>query len=325
MNLYIDLPNLISFITSRDDEMYPDTLKLLKKQLDVYFNFSKSEVDKNELLLAWYSSEFTQGFGKHNRQVYDSNFPLKPVTVNSFKTFSPDQLCSIYLIDDTSAETILETGTILIGGIGNEIITLSKVFLNHKDYIFEKKWKIGGNSFKNWEDLMPYSLPLTDIIIVDSYITSDEHQLEFNIGKFLECLCKNTKIKINVIIYTDRNESIEYDKISKVIRASIKRVTGIGPNFTLITFLKKSDIGEHDRTIFSNYKRIGSGDTFNYFNSTGAVQTRGREIHYSSLANTENYLLAKDLLTDLQKGINFLNKNGHEIHGDKKSRFLNFD
>lgn len=169
-------------------------------------------------------------------------------------------------------------------------------------------------------------MPITDIIIVDPYISSDPNLLTYNLLPFLDCLSINVKSKINVIIYTNSSNSLTYEVLSPLIRKSLNKTTGINPNFTLV---KYSDIrgvpskAEHDRTIFLNYMRINSGDTFNYFNNDGKI-TKGRELHYFSLARDENYSLAFELIRDLQENINFLNANGG-VEGDKVSGYLSFN
>lgn len=121
---------------------------------------------------------------------------------------------------------------------------------------------------------------------------------------------------------------MEHSDIAPKLKESIGNVTGVEPNLTIVTYTDRRGVpsrGEHDRTILMNYKRIKSGDTFNYFKSDGTIQTKGREIQYLSLARRENYDLAQELLKDLQGNVDFFKRNRTNIEGDKKSNFLNFN
>lgn len=324
MDIYIDKENLLSLINSRTETLYYDCIKILKKQLNIFFNFSKDVLKEDDKLMAWYSS-LQEGVGENNKFSFGHNFPSRPLKSNAYKQFNSQQLSSVYLLNDEKIEILKSTGTVLIGKPGEELSILNSLFLNQKDYLFDKRWKIGGNGFEKWEDLIDYSLPLTDIIIVDPFVCSDTSLLKYNLLPFLSCLSNKVKTKLNVIIYTNKETSLPYEDLSYIIRKTINDSTGVNPNFTLIKYTDKRGVpskAEHDRTVFLNYVRIYSGDTINYFNNTGKI-TKGREIHYSSLARDENYYLAFELIKDLQENINFLNKNG-TVEGDKVSGYLTF-
>ena len=325
MDIYIDKENLLSLINSRAEGLYNDCIKILKKQLNVFFNFPIEELKTNEKLTSWFA-DFSQGVGENNTFTFGSNFPSRPLKANSHKSFNSHQLSSIYLIDDEKSDLFKSTGTVLIGKPGEELTLLNNLFILQNDYLFDKKWKIGSSNFQKWSDLDNYSQPVTDIIIVDPYVCSDSSLLENNLLSFLSCISNKVKTKINIVIYTNTEKSLSYEYLSPLIRKKINLITGANPNFTLVKYTDKRDVpskAEHDRTIFTNYLRIYSGDTINYFSNSGKL-TKGREIHFSSLARDENYLLAFELIKDLQQNINFLNKNGG-VEGDKISGYLNFD
>lgn len=327
MDLYIDKLNLISFIKSRSNEMFEDCNKVIKKQFTVFFNFNKEDIKEDEVLMTWFTA-LTEGVGSKNGFKFGSFFLDKPLKSNSSNSFTINQLSSIYLLEDKEASKLKNAGAVLVGLLGEEIETIKKLFFNQGDYIFEKKWKIGSETFKKWNDLSTFTLPLSDILIIDPFISSDKSLVESNLGELIKVLCTQVKSKVNIVIYTDRANTIGYSDISNVVRKYAKEITGIGPNFTLVTYVKQRGIeslAEHDRTVFTNYIRINSGDTFNYFDSSGKVITTGRELHFSSLAQLENYSLAKILLGDIQIKIDFLKLNSNGIEGDKKSGILNFN
>ena len=108
------------------------------------------------------------------------------------------------------------------------------------------------------------------------------------------------------------------DRIKSVVASRI----GKSPN---VTFALSSSLGEHDRTIFTNYKSIESGDTFNYFNSRWEVISSGRHIEIFSLANREFYDNSMKFVSDMQDVINNIKKvNKDNIIGDQKSNYLTF-
>ena len=51
MDIYIDEPNLESFLNQKNNALYKDALKLLKRQLDLRFNFSKERLKENANLM----------------------------------------------------------------------------------------------------------------------------------------------------------------------------------------------------------------------------------------------------------------------------------
>lgn len=327
MDLYIDKKNLTSLIKSRSEDIYEDCVKLMRKQFDINFNFPKEELKSDENLMLWFRKNFTQGV-EESEITFGDPFPEKPLKSNSTSTFNSRQLSSVYLLEDESVSKLKNTGSVMIGEVGEEIETLHKLFFQQGDYLFDKTWKIGADSFNKWADLEPFSLPLTDIVIVDPYVLRSMDDCKINLIPYLKSLVKNTKTKIDVVIYTNREDCLEYSEIAPLIKKGIKQVTGVKPHLTVITYTDRRGVpsrGEHDRTILMNYKRIKSGDTFNYFKADGSIKTKGREIQYLSLARRENFDLAQELLKDLQDHIDFFKKNNTNIEGDGKSHFLNFN
>jgi len=324
MDIYIDKENLLSLINSRAENLYNDCIKTLKKQLNVFFNFPKEDLKNDEKLMTWYSS-FSQGVGGNNTFSFGASFPPRPLKSNTYKNFNSRQLSSAYLISDDRFDALNNTGTLLMAKPGEEIGLFNKLFFFQEDYIFEKRWRICSPSFNSWSDLSPYSLPLTDIIIVDPFILknkdTDTDTIDLNIIAYLEILSQIINTKTNIVIFTNPNNiDVDYPVILPKIRAVLNKTTNVQPTFTLVKTSK-----EHDRTILTNYKRINSGDTFNFFNNAGTKITKGKEIGYSSLANAENYQLATEVINDLQSQINSLKTNNPSfIIGDKECNYLTF-
>lgn len=324
MDIYIDKSNLISFVKSKSHELFNDCNKLLKKQLNVYFNFPKNDLKESPLLLNWITT-LSQGMGEHNEIKFDYKEPVRPLKSNSSNAFCSNKLTSVYLLEDEETEKFKNSGCVLVGAVGEEIEVLNKLFFNQNDYDFEKKWRINSDTFNSWTDLNSYSLPLTDVLIIDPFILknkdTDTDTIDLNLIQYLNVLCKDSYTKANITIVTNpRTSDYEFEAIKHKVVNSLTRVLGKKPNFTLILTSR-----EHDRCILTNYKRIYSGDTFNFWNNKRQKITKGREISYSSLAKRENHNLAIELIKDVQATVDFLNENNPEyIQGDKASNYLNF-
>lgn len=87
----------------------------------------------------------------------------------------------------------------------------------------------------------------------------------------------------------------------------------------------QKSFSEHDRTIWTNYFRIYTGDSINHFNSKGEKITKGREIQLSSHLKNENSKVSNKLIEDIQANINALGgKDSEQIKGDYISGILKF-
>lgn len=327
MNIYIDKANLISLVGSSNHVSFRDCLRMLKNKFDIYFNFSKSEIENNPEVKNWIAY-MNQGFSG-SISFCDDIFPMRPLKSNTHKSFNINQLSAVYMVDDIKTNVVKNNGCFLISNIGEEIDVLSQLIIKGSDYSFDKKMKL--SNLKSWSDLENYISPCSDVIIIDQFIFSDENICCYNIYPLISevvKLARNTTINIVIVTmsrYINNGYSFEpnWDKIRKDICTSIKKITKQPPKVTFVLPSKK--IGEHDRTIFSNYKRIYSGDSFNYFNSKGEIITRGREIHICSFADRENLELGLDLIADVQNIIDELKKrNCEQIKGDKVCNYLKF-
>jgi|LauGreSuBDMM15SN_2_FD.fasta_scaffold00138_4 hypothetical protein len=326
MNLYIDKENTLSLVENARHELYSDCIKTMKRQLDVYFNFSRSELFDNEILTIWFTSNFTSGVGERKQSFNEEKFPPRPLKSNSYNSFSKEELSAAYLINDDRFDSLAEKGALLIGKPGEEIDVFRQLFLTNNDYKFDKKLKIGGANFRTWSDLENYSFGITDILIIDNYIFSDSSLLEHNFFQLIKTLLVKTKCKVNIVVLTNTDKvAISYGELSPKIRDAVQTITGVKPNFTLIKIRDQRGVkssSEHDRTIFTNYSRVYSGDTFNYFKPDGTILTKGREIHISSFGDRENHDVSMELIEDIQERLNDLPESIAE--GDKKSNFLHF-
>ena len=77
-------------------------------------------------------------------------------------------------------------------------------------------------------------------------------------------------------------------------------------NCNLQLVLAENEVKEHDRGIFTNYLRIKSGDSFNYFDSYGNVETKGTDITFASMTEPNERAAAKNVLYEVNKNIKYL-------------------
>ena len=333
MRLYIDKSNLISLLSSRDIDGYEDCIRMVKKQLDVYFYFSKKDLDKDkDQDLITMMSAFTTGTGNSKTVFMDtaaSEYPQRPVKGNFCSSFTPEQLSSIYLLSefpDDKLDFVKERGNVLVGGLKNEINTLRRLMFD--DYQYTCKIRESDLKSRGWDALQDYAMPCTDILMIDRYILSVD-TLKYNIYPLLRIIsnCGNNK-KINIVIvakkFYDNNEP-NWDEIRKTLKSEIKQECGSKSGVNVTFVLLPQNISEHDRTIITNYVRIHSGDSFVYFNSQGKYITKSHHLQLDSLAQAFNQELANEVIKIVQQKTNEANrKNPDLIIGDKVCSFIQF-
>lgn len=328
MDLYIDKENLKSFIKAKNQDEYPDCLRMLRRQLHLVFNMDKSLLKEDPELLQWIikASE-----GRGNSELTDTFlsdfFPVRPIKSNTYNGWNREQLSSVYLIDDIDCYKLKDKSCVLIGNTGEEISVLLRLFCG-KDYDFHHLYDLQGN-FNSWEQLNidNQMLPCTDIILNDRYIFKNQEQLvEYNLKSLLEVLVKNVRNRVNIVVLTKNKEILSFgiDKAKAIVKETVSKITGVRPNLTFVTSTGNSLI-PHDRFIITNYRLIRSGDSFIYFNTQGNKITNGGSLDIDSLANHETYSFVGSLLDKLQKNVNEIYSNERDmIFGDNVSNFLHF-
>lgn len=320
MDIYFDAPNLLSFIRSAKKDKYGDCIRMLKDHFSLHFSFSKSDVesfcddDMNDFSLWMRSMDNLKEDIKWGDKTFDVSFDLKQVEKDQNK------LMSVYCLQNS--QCYANKGMLLIASLGDEVDTLSTLFIESNQYtknVFQK--------IKKWDDLLNYSSPTTDIILVDRFIFSNQELYSSNLYSILKVLCqKVNNQRVNIVIFTSKENGdvIDWDAIYTGIR---NKVNGrYRPNVTFVT-VNKEVLKEHDRSIFTNYKVFASGDSFNYFDSQGNKITKGRYLHVHSCADSSNADDAKVLVSDLQKIVSYIKEEIHNpnlIIKDKVSNFINF-
>lgn len=335
MDLYIDRENLRSFLNSHDKEEFDDCQRMLRRQLHLVFNMDRSELKANPDLFEWIKM-IGEGRGKSEETdtFLADKFPIRPIKSNSYNDWPRRCLLSAYLIDDFDVSKLKNKGCVLLGDVGEELNILTRLFCG-RDYEYHHLYDLRKN-FLSWDQLTKddQSLPCTDIIISDRYLFNNQLELiEYNLSRMLTALANNVKNQISVVIYTlyeTKNKygvtngglkSIGEEKASEIIKDTLLKVTGVNPN---VTFVCSNDNKKilHDRFVISNYRLLRSGDSFNYFNTSGRRITNGGFLDVDSLANHETYFFVESLLDKLQSIYNELKSNDRMIMGDRKSKFI---
>lgn len=326
MDIYIDKENFTSFIHSKENEVFDDCIRMLKRQLHVVYNMEKESLKDNQELLPWIRT-IGQGRGKSEETdtYLSQKFPVRPIKSNTYNNWDRRKLTSVYLISDIDCQKLRNRGCVLIGDEGEEIEILSRLFCG-KDYDYHHLYDLQKN-FHSWEQLTNDNqmLPTTDIVINDRYIFTNEYELvEYNLRGLLSALANNVKNKINVVVYTLNRALVEFgvDKATKIINKTLETISGMKPQITFVTSNDKSLI-PHDRFAITNYRLLRSGDSFIYFNTKGERITKGDALDVDSLANHETYIYVESLIEKLQKTYDRVKKINHDmIYGREESNFI---
>ena len=310
MRLYIDKENLISLIESRDNECFEDCARVIRKDLDVQYNFSKQEILSNEYLMSWFS-QFGQGIkGKQSFVPENSAYVVPPRPLKSnFYTRDSNALTSIYLLNDAHiCDVVQQKSCVLIGKVGDEIRILSSLLIENKETLSSK--------IDSWKNYCPV-LPLTDIIICDNFYFKDKETYSKNDNELIKALAGIPhQSPVNVVVYTKIGEvdaSINLDNEQKTISRVVKEVTGSKKSSVTIVL----SYSTHDRCIITNYYRIKHGSCF-HLKGNNLKPDVITEI--KSHVNRNNEKITQDLIETFQKIIDKL----PDCIGDKKSNFLSF-
>ena len=341
MRLYIDKANLISFLDSRRDveymDIYADCERMVRRQLSVQYNFPKDQCNDEGKLQAWFLNA-TNGCGyKESPDVFANTqasiFPPRPIKGTFYNQISAEQISSVFLVSE-QVNAIKQSHTILIGGLGEEISTLRRLFCKN-DYDFSCKYLLLKDKFKHWEQLDHdgHILPTMDILIADRYIFGgekdiDESILEQNLYSILKLFGTKKGAKINLVIFSiGKRDSTLWEARLKKIKGCLYHNKG-SVNVTLVFYAKdrngKYSHIPHDRFIITNYRLFTSLDSFSYFNSINETISNGTYLQVDSLVKDENRQVVSSMLEWLQQIYNDVKKLNNDmlIIGNKESNLL---
>lgn len=334
MDIYIDKDHLYSYLRKSSDSRFSNYNNALKENLNIHFLFPKAELlhidgesdeihDKKEKVKQWVNL-MSEGVGE-TKIFWKEKLPTKNhKEVDSLDVLNATQLSSLYWVDGRCLFEENDNNRIIYVELGQELDSLSTLMIKN----FNKQ--LETRKMHSWGDIRPYISPCSDIIFVDQYIFSSPEVYEYNIYSLLKVLCSYGHLcKLNIVFFTKPYSligkiRIEHDwkKIMNGIKDAVCQITGTAPN---VTFVLATDLKEHDRYFFTNYKASQSGDTYNYFDSKGEVISNGRFLQIFSLLDSEYYEHWNNIIVDLQtKVYDIYNNNPDYIKGDKKCHYLIF-
>ncbi|RLD51190.1 MAG: hypothetical protein DRI94_06695 [Bacteroidetes bacterium] len=199
------------------------------------------------------------------------------------------------------------------------------LFKKSKILSVEKAEKL---QFHSWSVLNEYLLPFSDLIIFDNFIFSgNKKKLQANLFKIIKEFSKVASVKFNLLIvsYIGYDFILNVEKIYDTLKEFLREEKiECNPGIVLTT----NAIKRHDRAIYSNYLRINSGDSFNYFKSDGTFATKGTEITFFPLCENEKYITTENSLKKISEIIDNLAKREDAdkyLIGNIKNKLLKFN
>ena len=310
MRLYIDKENLVSLMSSKDRDSFEECARVIRRDLDVKYNFTKEEIRSNETLMAWFM-RFGQGVTgniEYNNNNQDT-FPPRPLKSNFYNNDRDDSLYSIYLLNDAHiCDVVNQKGSVLIGKVGEETKILSSLFLDDTE--------TPASEIPSWQDYCPL-MPLTDIIICDNHYFKNKYTYEKNDNELIVSLLRIPQNSpVNVVIITKEREvdpGIDLQQMQKEIKDVVKKMTGSSKSSVTIL----TTYSTHDRNLITNYFRIKHGSCF-HLKDNGLKPDVTTEIKTHIIRKNE--VVTKRLLGVFQRIAN----SPVQCIGDRKSNFLKF-
>ena len=198
----------------------------------------------------------------------------------------------------TKCERLKKKNGLSFYSIDDYILGWRKLNFNFKSAIYSANKQ--DNRFKSWSIINEYVEAISDIVLIDAYIFSDQSLLESNLYRIIESLGKRllNKVNLTIVSYSDSRTPINIEAKYKALRDFFEQMN-LAINLSIV--LTKQSNKQHDRAIITNYFMINSGDSFNYFNSKGEVITKGTDIRFDSFCNPQAFQMAEVKLKAVNK------------------------
>lgn len=337
MVAYFDEANLVSFFKQVDEHPFgSDVMSILKKQLNLFFNFSLDSIPEElEIQL----SEFTEGTGR-NRDELNIQFSNKDIFENRpvAEVANPN---GIYLLDGIEPK-LLNSHLFLMSNVGDEIATLQKLIIDEYDSSLHEQRSITNADFKSWDEVIKYLKPFNSMVIIDRYMFSNSKEernlklFEHNLKQFLSNAYVNIKGQTRIVLIFQINPNHRdfpdpgpesAAMISKIIRAAKTKNKYLKSPEVALVYIVKQIEDEHDRNILSNYFRVKSGDTFVYFNEANEVITQSSDLDFYSMGKLQYRKTTKSLKDKLSQLIDEVMENNPDrvkSNFELNGRLINF-
>lgn len=302
--IYTDVENLMEvFSMDRQTELFYGLKRLISKESSLTFCSEENEIVSHHLY-PHLAKEFAAGDFIIKYIDETESFLKAPFKTNLQERFFNKS--SILLSSDNARiNGCLESNGFLLGGIGQEKEIYSKLNFQ-KDFFRANRILTIGDEFQNYNNLEPFIMPFTEVIINEPYLFVPERR-DFDLDQYLEnnfkalfsSLLKKVKNKVNIVIATfvneqNQHESHWYDLNSKsfsplfsYIKEYLRQKLG-GARFKLWLIVSPmARQARHDRYILTNYQYIESGAGLTYFDHRGNFINRGEGIHLYSIMHDD--------------------------------------
>lgn len=309
MKIFFDKENYVNYLKSYDEsEVGPDTMRMVKKQLNVHLNFKPEDLDEYESILL---NEFQTGVSTEFKFTHSNNLVSRPLNKNSFPSNN-----GIYLLKEDNIDNVKNLHTILIGNLNEEVDTLSQLIIKN-DYSFHLEKGIGKEiTSTNHFDILNF--PFSTLLIIDRFMFKGPETggnlslFDFNLAHILKKSFNKKKgnsqlifiYQINVKVAKSHplyDEGPDFDKIASKIKNLVHKHCP-KPDIFFIGVPSGYIEDEHDRFLISNYLRIKSGDSLIYFDSIGNIKTMSSTVDFYSHGDRDYRMRTESLLQKI-KGI----------------------
>lgn len=302
--IYADIENLIEvFSMDRQSELYHGMKRLISKESSLTFCADENEILQHPLY-AQLAKEFATGDFIIKYLDAGEDFLRTPFKTNLQERFK-NKSSILFSSDNNRINGCSESNGFLLGGVGQEKDVYNK--LNFQKDIFRANRILTiGKEFTKYENLEPYILPFTEVIINEPYLFVPERKdfdlepyLNNNFKALIKSLFRTAKNKVNIVISTfvneqNQHESHWYDLNSKTfrplydyIKTFLRQELG-GARYKLWLIVSPmARQARHDRYILTNYQYIESGAGLTFFDHRGNFINRGEGIHLYSVMHDE--------------------------------------
>lgn len=325
MWLYIDKENVESMVKAKDPDMLYECTRLIRRGIDVYYNFPKRDMMSSPLLQVWFNR--TKGTGVNNRTKYsetsDTRKPRRPLNSSDFGPDGEANVEAIFLLkDENDCQRVESHNCVFIGNVGKEYAILQK-FINIEDPHQEQANKI--KSWNNYLSMWCPKFPLTDIVLADPYYFMRKNTYRVNDNNIIRSLASPVNdFPVSLVILTDSR----YIDVNINLRDEVDNIRDILINSTNNQNCKVTIVVEsnkiHDRNIITNYIQIKSGSGFQLKDNGTKDDVSVQILSRASLGNEQ---AIDNLLNSYQ--IDCVDKatrgySGFYCIGDLISNFLDF-
>lgn len=173
---------------------------------------------------------------------------------------------------------------------------------------------VRNNTFPGWQFLKKINLPCDAAIIFDRYILKKTSDLENNLFSILSNLIPNdVENDFHLTIMAKKSECPDFfeskNKIESFLMKNYNSRVKVG------FVLADKDL-PHDREILTNYYRISSGNSFNYYSSQNNIVVNTK-LDFNPVLSTDykNFISKLNELYVFVQGI-------HETHGNKRNKIF---